>query len=298
MSGAIAAMRRSPRMLTGAVILTVFVILAVIGPLLFHDPNALTGPQSAAPSGQFPLGTTSSGQSVLAQLVVATRGSVEVGFLAAAIATVLSIVVGIGGGFVSGWADDVLALLTNIVLVIPALPLIVIVAAFVKTGGLDTTVAVIAFTSWAASARVLRAQTLSIRSRDYVLAARVCGERGWRIVLVEILPNELAIIAAQFIFTVIFAVLTQATLAFLGLENPGTLTWGNMLYLANNDEALTSGMWWWFMPPGLCIALLGTSLALINFGLDEVLNPRLRATRGERTARGGRLARVERNTHA
>jgi peptide/nickel transport system permease protein len=277
-------LRRSPRMLTGALILTVFVIVAVIGPVLFRDPNAFVGPPRMAPSVRFPLGTTSSGQSILAQLVVATRGSVEVGFLSAAIATALSIVVGIGGGFVGGWADDLLALLTNVVLVIPALPLIIIVAAFVKTGGLDTTVAVIAFTSWAAAARVLRAQTLSVRSRDYVLAARVSGERAWRIAAVEILPNELAIIVSQFIFTVIFAVLTQATLAFLGLENPGTLTWGNMLYLANNDEALTSGMWWWFVPPGLCIALLGTSLALINFGLDEMLNPRLRRAKGGRKA--------------
>lgn len=282
MTGAITALRRSPRMLTGAIILAVFVVVAVIGPVLFGDPNAMVGPVDLAPSGQFPLGTTGSGQSVLAQLVVATRGSIEVGFLAAAIATALSIIVGIGGGFAGGWVDDLLALVTNVVLVIPALPLIIIVAAFVKTGGLDTTVAVIAFTSWAAAARVLRAQTLSVRSRDYVLAARVCGERAWRIVAVEILPNELAIIVSQFIFTVIFAVLTQATLAFLGLENPDTLTWGNMLYLANNDEALTSGMWWWFVPPGLCIALLGTSLALINFGLDEALNPRLRLARSGR----------------
>lgn len=290
MTGAIAALRRSPRMLAGSVILAVFVVVAVIGPLLFRDANAFVGPVGTGPSGQFPLGTTGSGQSVLAQLAVATRGSVEVGFLSAAIATALSVVIGIGGGFVSGWTDDLLALLTNVVLVIPALPLIIIVAAFVKSGGLGTTVAVIAFTSWAAAARVLRAQTLSMRGRDYVLAARVSGERAWRIAAVEILPNELAIIASQFIFTVIFAVLTQATLAFLGLENPDTLTWGNMLYEANNDEALTSGMWWWFVPPGLCIALLGTSLALVNFGLDEVLNPRLRLARGGRPVVDGRKA--------
>jgi peptide/nickel transport system permease protein len=276
----------SPRVLAGSIILAVFLVAAVIGPMLFHNPNAFVGQGATAPSGRFPLGTTQSGQSVLAQLVVSTRDSVMVGFLSAAIATALSIVVGIGGGFVSGWADDILSLLTNVVLVIPALPLIIIVAAFVKSGGLTTTIAVIAFTSWAAAARVLRAQTLSIRSRDYVLAARVSGERTWRIAVVEILPNELAIIVSLFIFTVIFAVLTQATLAFLGLENSSILTWGNMLYLADNDEALTSGQWWWFMPPGLCIALLGTSLALINFGLDEVLNPRLRTGRsGRRAAR-------------
>jgi peptide/nickel transport system permease protein len=163
-----------------------------------------------------------------------------------------------------------------VVLVIPGLPLVIIVAAYLKSGGLESTIFVIAITSWAASARVLRAQTLSVRNRDYVLAARASGERSWRIVAVEILPNELAIIVSQFIFATIFAVLTQAGLAFLGLQSPTTPTWGNMLYFAQNSEALSSGAWWWFIPPGLCIALLGAGLGLANFGLDEVLNPRLR----------------------
>ena len=130
-----------------------------------------------------------------------------------------------------------------------------------------------------ASARVLRAQTLSVRNREYVLASRASGERAWRIVLVEIVPNELPIIVSQFIFSMIFAILTEAGLAFLGLANPSQLTWGNMLYFAQNDQAISSGAWWWFIPPGLCIALLGMGLALINFSLDEILNPRLRVYR-------------------
>ena len=138
---------------------------------------------------------------------------------------------------------------------------------------------IIALTSWAASARVLRAQTLSVRNREYVLAARASGERAWRIVLVEILPNELPIIVSNFIFAMIFAILTQAALAFIGLGDPTLLTWGNMLNFAYNDEALSVGAWWWFIPPGLCIALLGMGLALINFSLDELLNPRLRVYR-------------------
>jgi peptide/nickel transport system permease protein len=129
---------------------------------------------------------------------------------------------------------------------------------------------------------VLRAQTLSVRNRDYVLAARASWERAWRIVLVEILPNELAIIVSQFIFAIIFAILTQAGLAFLGLESATVFTWGNMLFFAQNSDALSSGAWWWFLPPGLCIATLGAGLAFVNFGLDEILNPRLRTYKRRR----------------
>ncbi|MFI0815116.1 ABC transporter permease [Streptomyces sp. NPDC021098] len=268
---------RSRRFATGLALLAVFVLTAVVGPLLIRDANAFTTDLGQAPSGAHWLGTTQTGQDVFAQLVVSARGTLLIGAASALIATVVSVVVGIGGGFLGGLADEALSLISNVFLVIPGLPLVIVVAAYVKGGGAWSTILVIALTSWAASARVLRAQTLSLRSRDYVLAARVYGEKRWRIVLVEILPGELAIIVSQFIFAVIFAILTQAGLAFLGLADPSLLTWGTMLYFAQNAEALTSGAWWWFIPPGLCVAALGTALSLISFGLDEVLDPRLRA---------------------
>jgi peptide/nickel transport system permease protein len=277
--GALHGIVRSPRMLVGIIIILFFVFFAVFGPLFAHNPNGFVGPALKGPSAKFWLGTTQTGQSVLTQLIISTRSTLEVGFAAGVLATVAALAIGIGGGFVGGFGDDTLNLLTNVVLVIPALPLIIIVSAFLKSRGLAPTIFVIAVTSWAGSARVLRALTLSMRNRDYVLAARVSGERTWRIVVVEILPNLVAIIVSGFIFTVIFAILTQAGLAFIGLESPDTLTWGNMLYFAENDEALSVGAWWWFVPPGLCIALVGTGLALVNFGLDEVLNPRLRMYR-------------------
>ena len=276
-------LRQSPRMLAGAVIIAFFVLLAIFGPVFVHDPNSFVGPPLAAPSAKFWLGTTQSGQNVLSQLIVATRSTLEVGFAAAVIATLVALAIGIGGGFIGGISDEALNLVTNVVLVIPALPLVIIIAAYLKSGGLGPMIFVIAITSWAGSARVLRGMTLSLRSRDYVLAARVSGERMWRIIVVEILPNLSAFIISGFIFTVIFAILTQAGLAFIGLESPDTLTWGNMLYFAQNDEALSSGAWWWFVPPGLCIALVGTGLSLINFGLDEILNPRLRMYRAPKS---------------
>jgi peptide/nickel transport system permease protein len=267
---------RSHRLLIGLGIVAFFAAVAIIGPFLVGNPNAFSHAEWQSPSAAHWLGTTQLGQDVLAQVVTGAGATLEIGAGAGLLATVISIVIGIGGGYAGGIADETLSLLSNVVLVIPALPLIIVIASFVHASGVWATVAVIAFVSWAASARVLRAQTLSVRNREYVLAARAGGEPGWRIVLFEILPNELPIIVSQFIFSMIFAILTQAGLAFLGLANPDQLTWGTILYYAQNDGALSSGAWWWFVPPGLCIAVLGMGLALVNFSLDEILNPRLR----------------------
>jgi peptide/nickel transport system permease protein len=269
-------MTRSRRLYAGAGIVVFFALMAIFGPLFTRNAGAFSKLEWKAPSAAHWLGTTSLGQDVLAQVVNGARATLEIGAGAGLVATVISIVIGIGGGYAGGITDDALSLLSNVVLVIPALPLIIVIASFVHASGVWPTVLVIAFVSWAASARVLRAQTLSIRNREYVLAARAGGERAWRIILAQILPNELAIIVSQFIFAMIFAILTQTGLAFLGLANPNQLTWGNILYYAQNDEALSSGAWWWFVPPGLCIAVFGMGLALINFSLDEILNPRLR----------------------
>jgi peptide/nickel transport system permease protein len=273
---------RSRRLLTGASIVMFFAAVAIVGPIFAADPNAFSHAEWQPPSAAHWLGTTQLGQDVLAQVVAGTGTTLEIGAGAGLLATVISIVIGIGGGYAGGIADEALSLLSNVVLVIPALPLIIVIAAFVHASGIWPTVAVIAFVSWAASARVLRAQTLSVRNREYVLAARAGGEPGWRIVFFEILPNELPIIVSQFIFSMIFAILTQAGLAFLGLAGSDQLTWGTILYYAQNDGAMSSGAWWWFVPPGLCIAILGMGLALVNFSLDEILNPRLRVYKPRR----------------
>jgi peptide/nickel transport system permease protein len=270
---------RSRRLVAGTCIVGFFVLSGVIGPFFVSNPNHIGGPQYAAPSVHYWLGTTLTGQDVFAQLVVSTRASLEIGVGAALLATFISIVIGISGGYAGGIVDECLSLFSNIVLVLPTLPLVIVVLAYVKSNGLVPLIVIIALTSWAASARVLRAQTLSVRNREYVLAARASGERAWRIVFVEILPNELPVIVSNFIFGMIFAILTQAALAFIGLGDPTLLTWGNMLNIAYSDEALSIGAWWWILPPGLCIALLGMGLALINFSLDELLNPRLRVYR-------------------
>jgi peptide/nickel transport system permease protein len=285
LAGRLGEMFRSRRLLAGACIVGVFLGVGIIGPFFIRNPNALSHSDWAPPSVSHWLGTNEIGQDVFAQLVVSTRASLEIGVGAGLIATVISILIGISGGYAGGIVDEALSLLTNVVLVIPTLPLVILVLAYVKSNSLLPLIMIIALTSWAAAARVLRAQTLSVRNREYILAARANGERAFRIILVEILPNELPVIVSNLIFAMIFAILTQAGLAFIGLGDPTALTWGNMLNIAYNDEALSFGAWWWFIPPGACIALLGMGLALINFGLDEILNPRLRLYRPARKRR-------------
>jgi peptide/nickel transport system permease protein len=270
---------RSPRLVAGIAIVGFFVLLGVIGPFFVQDPNAISTAIYSPPSAAHWLGTTSIGQDVFSQLVVSARASLEIGVGAGVLATVIAIVIGITGGYVGGFVDETLSLLSNVVLVIPTLPLVIVILAFAKANSLVSLIVIIALTSWAASARVLRAQTLSVRNREYILAARASGERTWRIVFVEVLPNELPVIVSNLLFAMVFAILTQATFAFIGLGDPTLLTWGNMLNIAYNAEALSSDAWWWFIPPGACIAFFGMGLALINFSLDELLNPRLRVYR-------------------
>ena len=201
-----------------------------------------------------------------------------VGFLAGILATFIAVVVGVTAGYLGGATDEGLSLLSNVFLVLPALPLIIIIAGPLDGAPSLVVAVVIAITAWAWGARVLRAQTLSHRRRDYVEAARANGESTPRIVLAEILPNLSAIIASSFVGTVTFAILTQVTLAFIGVTGLDQWSWGTVLFNAQSNQALIRGAWWWFVPAGLCIAAVGVALALVNFGIDEFVNPRLRST--------------------
>jgi peptide/nickel transport system permease protein len=285
---------RSPKIIVGLAMLLGFVILAVIGPALAPDNPARTygnSPVPLPPSAAHWLGTTQLQQDVLSQLLTGGRSMVVVALLAGLAATALSVLVGVTAGYLGGWADDLLSMLANFFLVMPALPLLVIIFGFLGPSGKSDDLLIgliIAITGWAWGARVLRAQTLSLRSRDFVESARIIGERRWRIIATEILPNLTPVVASSFLFTVLYGVATYTALAFLGLINPNHWSWGSMLFYSQLSNAETSGYWWWFVPPGLAVALLGTSLALLNFGIDEFINPRLRAAglSGRRKRRG------------
>ena len=279
---------RNGKASVGLAILGVYVVFAIIGPWVApYDPSARSNDLVQGPSAAHWLGTTHLGQDVLSQLLVGTRSVIYVGFLAAIIATVLSVLIGVAAGYVGGKTDDTLSVLTNVILVIPAVPLMIIITSTLNNVS-DTLIAVIiGLTCWSWNARVLRAQTLSLRRRDFVEASRASGERTWRIIGFELLPNLTAVIASGFVGTVIFAVLSEITLAFIGVVNNGW-NWGTILFWAQGQQALGQDAWWWFVPAGLAIALLGTALSLINFGIDEFVSPRLRSAGKTKlkTARG------------
>ena len=279
---------------TGLGILAVYVLFAVIGPWVVpFDPDARSSDLLQGPSSKHWFGTTHLGQDIFSQVLVGTRGVMIVGLAAGTVATVLAVLVGVTSGYLGGFADDGLSALANVFLVIPPLPLVVIVTSAVSSAGNVVVALVIGLTSWAWGARVLRAQTLSLRGRDYVEAARATGEKTWRILFFELMPNLTAIIASSFVGTVIFAVLSEITLAFIGISSVSTWNWGTILFWAQSQQALAQGAWWWFVPAGLAIALLGTALALINFGIDEFVSPRLRsAGRTKLRTASGRVARM------
>src|SRR6516165_5849643 len=275
---------RSSKILIGLGTLIFFIVIAVIGPWIApYSPGAslsTTNGVPQPPSAAHWLGTTQVQQDVFSQLLVGGRSMILVAFMAGAVATVLAVVLGVTAGYLSGVADDLLSMLANFFLVLPALPLLIVIFGFLPTSGGSNDVLIgliIAITGWAFGARVLRAQTLSLRNRDYVDSARLAGERNWRIIGYEILPNLLPIVATSFLFTVLYAVGTYTAMAFLGLVNPQHWSWGTMLFWAQSANAEISGYWWWYLPPGLAVAFLGTALALLNFGVDEFINPRLRA---------------------
>ncbi|APX33824.1 ABC transporter permease [Brachybacterium sp. P6-10-X1] len=274
-----AAVRRNltPSLAIGVGLVVMIVLFGLIAPFFTDDPLVVHNYGMQGPSADHLLGTTQTGQDVLAQLAWATRGSLLVGVIVAVLALFLSGFFGILGGYLGGWLDEVFSLFTNVVLILPGLPLMIVIGSYVQQRGLLLIAIILAITSWAAAARVLRSQTLSIRTRDYVQAAKIAGEKPHRIIAVEILPNLLPVMSSGFVFALITAILGEAGLSFIGLGVVGTQTWGSMLFYAQNGQALTLGAWWWFVPPGLLIAVLGCGLSLINFSIDGIINPRLRS---------------------
>jgi peptide/nickel transport system permease protein len=278
---------RNPKALVGLVLFVIFVILAAV-PHLFtsvDDPNKLAFAPALPPSGDHLLGTTALGQDIWAQLVYGTRQSLVIALVAGFFATVLAVLVGVSAAYLGGVADEILSMITNIFLIIPTFPLIIILATYAGKGTLSVVLVVLVVTGWSYGANQLRAQAMSLRNREFLESARVRGERRSYIIFAEVLPTMTSLIVANFLGAALYSVLTAAGLQFLGLGDPNSISWGTMLYWSQNQQALQSGMPLWSIAPGLCVALLGVSFALLNYAFDEISNPALRPVRRRRARR-------------
>jgi peptide/nickel transport system permease protein len=277
----------------GAVLFGAFLLTAIIGPMVEpYDPGFVSLNPALSlnhPSAQHLLGTTQTGQDVLSQVLTGIRLTMIVALAVGGIATVLAVLVGVTAAFLGGFWDELLSLVTNIFLVIPALPLLIVLLGYLSAQGQLPTIIVLAFLGWPWGARVIRAQTLTIRNRDFIASARESGEKTWRIICLEIIPNEISLIAANFVNTVLYAIGASVALAFAGLTNLDSWSLGTILYWAQSNNALQGGAWWWWIPAGLAVALIGTSLVLLNSGIDELGNPRLRSSRGAEKINGRRV---------
>jgi peptide/nickel transport system permease protein len=269
----------------GAVILLVILFVALFPGLIAPDnPQAPIYPPNLSPSGSHLLGTTQLGQDVFSQLIWSTRLTLWVTVVVSVIATFISMIIGVTAAYIGGATDRVLTLITDVFLIIPVLPLLILLSAYL-TPGTKSLIIVLTITSWAFQARQLRSQGLSVRSRDFLVAARVRGERPMYIVLVEIVPTMTSLLAASFLALAVFEVGFAASLQFLGLGNASQLMWGTMLYNAQQASALESGNAWWALAPGFAVAVMGAGFALLNYAFDEIGNPALRPVRRRRRGR-------------
>jgi peptide/nickel transport system permease protein len=282
---------RNPKSCIGLIVLGGMLVVAVFAPLIAtHDPTAYSLLDAKqAPSLHHFFGTTDQGTDVFSQVILGTRNSLFLGAAAATLATVLAASLGILAAYSGGWIDDAINFATNVFLVIPTIPLLIVASAYLRNRGATSMILILGLTLWAFEARILRGQALTLRNRDFILAAKVAGEPTWRIVLFELMPNMISRIAAAFVLVFYVSILTAAGLEYLGLGDLSSQSWGVTLYWAQVNSTVLQGEWWPFLFPGLFLALTVVALVLILAGLDEVSNPRLRKTRRQRGMLAGLL---------
>jgi peptide/nickel transport system permease protein len=286
-------MRRMARAITsnrkasaGAILLLIFCFVALFPGLIAHDnPTAEIYPRSLGPSGQHLLGTTAFGQDMFAQVIYGTKPVLLIALGVGLGATIIAMLIGVAAAYIGGVTDGVLNLITDVLLVIPLFPLLIVIGSYLHGAGTLVMIMVITATGWSYTARQLRSQALSLRNRDFLEAARVRGERPLYIVVVEIIPTMTSLLVASFLTNALYAVLFSSSLQFIGLGDPNVTSWGTMLYWAENAEAFQTGQALWIVVPGLCIVALGAAFALLNYAFDEIGNPALRPVRSMRGMR-------------
>lgn len=263
--------------IVGTTIVALIMAMCLAAPVLTeYDPNKRVARGHQPPSAEHVMGSTRAGKDVWSQALYGGRVSLFVAFAAATITSVIALAVGVSSGYFGGRTDEIMMAVTNVMLVFPQLPLLIILAAFLGNVGPFVIAVILGLTSWPWGARVMRSQTLAIRSREFITAAEIMGESRWRIIVVEIMPNLVSLAAGMFVGTALYAIGAQAGLEFLGLGDPTVVSWGTMLYWAQSSAAFLVGAWWDFLVPGTFVALVGGGLALINISIDQVSNPKLK----------------------
>jgi peptide/nickel transport system permease protein len=277
--GWLSLLLRNPKSRFGLSLVLFMIVIALIAPLIsVSDPTGFdVNAVKQSPSWNHLFGTTDQGSDIFSQVVLGARRSLVLGALAAVLATVLASVLGILAAYSGGIVDELINFMTNIFLVVPTIPLLIVVSSYLKSRGMTTMILVLGLTLWAFEARILRGQALTLRSRDFVQAAKVAGESTWRIVFGELMPNMVSRIAAAFVLVFYIALLVDAGLEFLGLGDTTHVSWGMTLYWAQTNSTVLQGEWWPFLFPGLALVLTVVGLVFLLAGIDEVSNPRLRA---------------------
>jgi peptide/nickel transport system permease protein len=271
------AIRTNRKATIGVVLMAAFIFVALFPSLLAHeDPNAISNHVFAHPSAAHWLGTDNLGRDVYAQVIDGTRNVMILALAVGLLTTAVAMLIGVAAAYLGGVWDSVLNFVTDVLLVIPIFPLLIIIAAYLPNAGNNVLILVLAFTGWSYTARQLRSQAQSLRNRDFLLAARVRGERPRYIIVVEILPVMTSLLLASFLNNALYAVLAGSGLQFIGIGNGNNVSWGTTLYWAQQNNALGSGLYVWAIVPGACIALLGAAFAFINYAFDEIGNPALR----------------------
>lgn len=307
----VTAIRSNRKATWGFALLVFFTLIAAFPGVIARDqPMAMAYPTALGPSGRHLLGTTGLGQDMFAQVIWGCRPVLLIAFGAGIAATGIAVLIGVAAAYLGGIWDAALNLLTDVLLVIPLFPLLIIIAGYLHSAGTLVMITVITVTGWSYTARQLRSQALSLRKRDYLEAARVRGERPLYIIVVEIIPTMTSLIVASFLTNGLYAVLFSTSLQFIGLGDPNQVSWGTMLRAAENNEAFQTGQALWIIAPGLCIVALGAAFALLNYAFDEIGNPALRplrqakkarqraATAGQGTRQGRRALRRTRVEHS
>ncbi len=261
----------------GVGIIAAFTLMAVFAHGLAHYSPTATFAAWQPPSTAHWLGTDDYGQDVFSQVVYGSRASLVVGGLAGLLSGVIGTAVGLVAGYVRGIGSEILMRFVDLMLVIPALALMIIIGAFLPSVGQGAQILIIGALSWLWMARSIRSQVMSERERGYVAAARIVGLSDGEIMLREVLPNVVPIVIANLVMVITAAILVQASLNFLGIGNPATVSWGSMLSLAFTDDAILQGAWWWIVPPGICIALFAYGFVLLG---NDVLDRYARGREG------------------